>query len=132
MNSRKNNGKRYRPIVQVLIILIFLASGIMLGYILKSYAGDKISPERVCDALIFFLGAFFWILHIIRKISKSGSRGMEYISVACIVMALYFFLENDIVRLYKGNELTTTAVIALVNIIVSAFVTIYYYNKFVL
>ncbi|MBQ1326677.1 MAG: response regulator [Eubacterium sp.] len=130
MNSRKNNGKRYRPIVQVLIILIFLASGIMLGYILKSYAGDKISPERVCDALIFFLGAFFWILHIIRKISKSGSRGMEYISVACIVMALYFFLENDIVRLYKGNELTTTAVIALVNIIVSAFVTIYYYNKF--
>ena len=130
MNSRKESGKRYRPIVQVLIILIFLASGIMLGYILKSYAGDKISPERVCDALIFFTGVFFWILHIIRKISKSGSKGMEYISVACIVMALYYFLENDIVTLFKGNELTTTAVIALVNIIVSAFITIYYYNKF--
>ncbi len=130
MDNRKENGRRYRPIVHILIILIFLASGVMLGYILKSYAGDKISPERVCDALIFFFGVFFWVLHIIRKISKSGSRGMEYISVACIVMALYFFLENDIVSVYKGNELTTTAVIALVNIIVSAFFTIYYYNKF--
>ncbi len=78
------------------------------------------------DFVILVCGFIFFLLFLIRKISKENTRGMQYLSAYCITAAVYYFIETKIMHIFYGNQTLYSVMVFLCLIMMPFFIALYY------
>ena len=82
----------------------------------------------VLNFVILVCGFIFFLLFLIRKISKEDTGGVQYLCAYCTVVSIYYFIETKVMNLLYGNQTLYSIMVFLCLMMMPFFMGLYYGN----
>ncbi len=82
----------------------------------------------ICNIVILICGIIFFLLFLIRKLSKQDTGGMQYLSGYCMVASMYYFVETKVMHIFYGNQTFYSVLVFLCLMLIPFFIGLYFGN----
>lgn len=70
----------------------------------------------------------FFLLFLIRKVSKQDTGGMQYLCAYCTIVSIYYFIETKVMHIFYGNQTLYSVMVFLCLMMMPFFIGLYYSN----
>lgn len=87
--------------------------------------------DIVCNIVILFAAVILAVIAFVGSRTGTGTDGLEYLSVCCLLLGIYYFVETKIMNIFYGNQ-TVYSILIFVVLMMEPMLFVLYYEKNIL